>query len=110
MSPQVPKLLQSHARNIHNVITLRDRRARVFSIGQRRTQRHHEPNQVLVEREEAQEFCGRLSICRRFAMCFFGGFLICGHGFGVQMFDFVDVDGDSATVATAGPLGVLIAC
>jgi len=53
MSPQIPKLLQSHTRNVHNVVTLRDRRARVFSIRQRRTQRHHEPDQILVQREQA---------------------------------------------------------
>jgi hypothetical protein len=40
-------------------------------------------------------------------MCFFGRFLVGGHGFRIQVPDFVDVDGDSATVSSTCPLGVL---
>jgi len=40
--PQIPKLLQSHPTDIHNIIALRNRRTGMISIHQRRAQRHHE--------------------------------------------------------------------
>ena len=52
MRPQIPKLLQSYTTYVHDVIALRDGRSGVVSIHERRAQRHHEADQVLVECEE----------------------------------------------------------
>jgi hypothetical protein len=42
-----------------------------------------------------------------FRIRFFGGFLVRGHRFAVEVSDFVDVDGNPAAIAAAGPLWVL---
>jgi hypothetical protein len=42
-----------------------------------------------------------------FRIGFFGRFLVRGHRLAVQVLDFEDVDGDSAAIASAGPLGIL---
>ena len=52
MRPQIPKLLESYTTDVHDVIALRDGCAGVVSIHERRAQRHHEADQVLVECEE----------------------------------------------------------
>lgn len=41
-------------------------------------------------------------------MCFFGGLLIGGHGFRIEVLYFKDVDGDTTTVPAACPLWVLL--
>jgi len=83
MGPQIPKLLEAHPADIHNIIALRDRRAGVVSIHERRAQRHHEADQVLVEREEAQQFRGRLAVCLCFRVGLFGGLLVGCHSLAV---------------------------
>jgi hypothetical protein len=107
MRPKIPKLLQANSANIHNIITLRNRRARVISIHQRRAQRHHESYQVFVEGEEAEEFWGGLAVRFGFRTRFFGGLFVRGHCFAVEVSDFVDVDGNPAAITAAGPLWVL---
>lgn len=107
MSSQVPKLLYTHAGDIHDIITLRDRCSGELSIRQRRTQRHDEPREILIQREEAEEFGTGLAVGRGLGLGVFGGFLVRRHGFRVEVFDFVYVYWDTATISSACPLGVL---
>lgn len=80
MSLEIPKLLQSNAAYIHDIVTLRDGRFGVFP-GDSGAQRLHKSCQVFVEREQA-EVLGGYS---------FGGldagvlemFLVCGDVLGV---------------------------
>lgn len=108
MPLQIPELLQPNPAHIHDIRRRHDSCLRVRPF-QHRTQRRHEAEQVFVQREQSQQSLGHGGGFLGFLRQIRGGhgFVVGGHVFGVQMLDFENVDGDSAAVATAGPLGVL---
>lgn len=105
---QVPKLSQPNTTDINDIRRGHDRRLGIRSR-QLRAERHDETEQILVERKETQETRGDsrgLVRLRRGRMGYLGG--IRGHGLAVEVSDGKDVDGDSATITTTSPLGILI--
>jgi hypothetical protein len=107
MRPQIPKLLQSNARYIDYVVTLCNGCARVFTISECGTQRHNKAGEVFVECKQTQQFRGSFPICLCLCFCVLCRFLVCRHGFRVQMLHFEDVDRYAAAISSSGPLGVL---
>lgn len=109
MALEIPELLEPDAADVDDIIRRDDGRLRVRSA-QRRAHRHDEAQEVLVQREQTQQTLGLGGRRLRFVgeVRFAQRFGVRGHVLGVQVFDFEDVDGDSAAVATAGPLGVLV--
>lgn len=108
VSLQIPELLQPHTTDIDDIRRCDDGRLGVRSR-QLRAQRHHEAEQVLVQREQTQQARGdarRLVRLGRRGRGDLGG--VGGHVLAVQVLDDVDVDGDTAAVAAAGPLGILL--
>lgn len=104
---QVPKLSQPNTTDINNIRRGHDRRLGIRSR-QLRAERHDETEQILVERKETQETRGNsrgLVRLRRGRVRHLGG--IRGHGLAVEVSDGKDVDGDSATITTTSPLGIL---
>lgn len=108
MALKIPELLQAHTTNIHNVGRRNNRRLRVRPL-QQRTHGHDEAEEVLVQREETQQALGNTG-----GFLGLGGQVVCaqslivgGHVLRVEVFDFENVDGDTAAITTTGPLGVL---
>ena len=104
---QVPELLEPDAADVDDVGRGDDGRLRVRPR-QGRAERHDEAQQVLVQREEAEQARGHLARLVRLGRRGRGHLgAVGGHVLAVQVLDDVDVDGDAAAVAAAGPLGVL---
>lgn len=108
MCAQVPELLKPDVGDIDNVVGLCDWRSWKVAVGEDGGEGHDEAGKVFVEGEKAEKFGCGLAVALSIG---FGGlriFLICRHGLGVQVGDFENVDWDAATVATTGPLWVLL--
>lgn len=105
---QVPKLLQADAANVDDVCG-GDNGG--LGIGARQTgaQGHDEVEEVLIEGEKAEQALrdlGRLVRFRGGGGIGHGG-VVSRHVLAVQVFDLKHIDGDTAAVSAARPLGVL---
>lgn len=104
---QIPELPQGDLRDIHNVRAQRDRGLRVIAIGAFGGERLHEPGEVLVQSEQAQQLSGRLAVGLRLAVCGVGRLFVLGDGGRVEDAHGVDVDGDASAIAPSGEPGIL---
>lgn len=121
---EVPELLQSDARDIDDIVGLRDGRyVGIWTVGSGGEEGEGEVGKVLIECEKAEEFCGGLSgIGRRCASdpisrCPFPRMsmgslqtrrlLVRCDIFGVQVAHLKDIDWDTSLVSSANPLRVL---
>lgn len=97
VAPQVPKLLETDFGDVDNVVRLVNRRFRIGASRYCRAEWHDEPGQVFVQCEQPQTRHRRSRVERR----------IRRHFLGVQLSNFVQIDGDAALVSSAGPLRIL---
>lgn len=108
MRSQVPKLLQANPRNIHDIIALCYGCSWMVAINERRAKWHHKTDQVLVEGKKSQELRRYVSICFGLTDGSLRRLLVCSHCFRVQMLDFENVHGNTTTITSASPLGILL--
>lgn len=105
---QIPELLQSDARDVDNIGAQGDGNFGELAVEELGAEGHVETGQVLVQGKQSQETVWRLAVglgLGESARC--ADLLILVDGLGVECLDFKDVEGDSATVATTCPLGIL---
>ncbi len=107
---EIPELGQADARDVDDVGGIRHGHlgVRAFEGGD---QRHDKVEQVLVEGEQGDQLGGRgqVLVVGQAVLVRLGLFLVLVDVFVVEALDVVDVDGDAAPVAVAGPLRILCA-
>lgn len=108
VAAQIPELHQADTADVDDVIRLHDRRLRVWTI-QHRADRVYEIEQILIQREQAEQSRGNLGLLvavRRAGGVDLG--LELGHPLAGEVLDLEQIDGDPTVISTTGPLGVLI--
>lgn len=119
MIPQTPKLRKPHFTQIHQITALAHRRLAVRPIRYHRAQGQDEAAEVLVQCEEPEHLPGRLRLGRgggqrgrgaRFLLLAVLVAAVGTHGFGVDLVDLVDVEGDPSLVPPSCPLWVQSSC
>jgi hypothetical protein len=105
---QIPELLQSNTGNVYDIGAQSDRNFGELAVEELGAEGHVETGQVLVQGKQSQEAVWRLSVgfgLGESAGC--ADLFILVNGLRVKCLDFKDIEGDSATVASACPLGIL---
>lgn len=106
---QVPELLQANTRDIYHVVAHGDGHLWHVPVLELRAEGHVEAREVLVEGEQAEHTGRGLTVGVGFAEGGLGALLlVLADGLVVEGLDFEDVEGDATSIATAGPLGVLV--
>ncbi len=103
---EIPKLLETDSRNVHNVAGLTDWRLRVRSIRHCGTKGQYEAREAFVQSEKTEHLVGHLR--RRRGLLGRDGLLVCRHILRVQLGDLEDVYGNASSVTTTGPLRILL--
>ena len=102
--PQVEQLRQAYSTHVDNVVTLTDRRLGMLSVRQGRTERQHEPTQILVQREELEHLPWHFRVGRLVLLV-----LACRVGrdiLRIQIANLIDIEWNAALVSSPCPLRV----
>ena len=105
---QIPELGQAHALNVDNVGGIRNGYLGVRSF-EGGNKRQDEIEQVVVQREQRQQFSWRLQflVVGQSILVLLCLFLVFANGFRVEVLDVEEIDGNAAFVSAAGPLRIL---
>lgn len=103
MRLEVPEHAYTDMRDVDDVGAQGNGGLGVFAIDAFGRQGLDEAGQVFVQRKQAQQLRRRLSIGLGLAVGGLGRLLIVVDGFGVEVADLKDVDGDAPTEAKDGP-------
>ena len=103
---QVPELLQPYSGDVDDVVGLRYRSFRMWSVIDCRAEWQHEAGKVLVQCKQAKHPCRHLTAVVGNGWVCCSGVLVCRYSFRVEVCYLENIDWNASSVSSAGPLRI----